>query len=165
LLALSVTYIVAVLVPAASGVNVTLIVQFWPDARAPQLFTSVKSAGLAPPNVIVDIVNGELPVLVKLADAGLLALPMVSAGKFKLVGERVAVVLPPLFEPAPVKVTTWGLSAALSVTVRFAARGPEAVGSKRMVMVQLELGCRSVLVLQLGGFELMLKSATFCPVI
>jgi hypothetical protein len=65
LVALSVTVSVAVRVPAAVGVKVTLIVQLAPAAsELPQLFDSAKSPGLVPVIATLAMVAGPVPVLV-----------------------------------------------------------------------------------------------------
>ena len=54
----------AVRAPAATGLNVTLIVQFEPAAiLAPHVLACAKSPGLAPVSPILVMVNGAVPVL------------------------------------------------------------------------------------------------------
>ena len=56
----------AVRVPAAVGVNVTLVVQLAPATTLPpQLSVSLKSPGLAPVKLMLEIVRVPLPVFVR----------------------------------------------------------------------------------------------------
>jgi hypothetical protein len=71
--ALSVMVKVAVRVPGAVGVNVTLIVQAPPAAtELPQEFVPAKSLGLAPVKAIVLIARAAFPVLFRVTDWGAL---------------------------------------------------------------------------------------------
>ena len=63
---LSVTMIVAVLLPAAVGLNVTEIVQFAAAARLlPQVLVWAKSPGFVPPSAMLSMLNGPFPPLVR----------------------------------------------------------------------------------------------------
>lgn len=63
--ALSVIATLAVRLPVAVGLQVTLILQLAPAATLlPQVFFSVKSPGLTPVKAMFAIVMGALPVLV-----------------------------------------------------------------------------------------------------
>jgi len=88
--ALSATEIDAVRDPAATGVNVTLIVQFVAAARdVPQLLVCVKSEGSNPATVMLVRVKVELPVLLKVTLIGLLLEPTEKLPKVRLVGDKV----------------------------------------------------------------------------
>lgn len=87
--ALSAMLMAAVRVPAAVGVNVTLIVQLASTANdAGQVFVSAKSPEFGPVRVIPEIANATLPPLVKVTVWAALVVPMVCELNVKLVGAR-----------------------------------------------------------------------------
>ena len=68
-MALSATLRVALRVPVATGLKVTLIVQFEPAATLdPQVLVSVKSLALVPKTETLVTPNDALPVFVKVTD-------------------------------------------------------------------------------------------------
>jgi hypothetical protein len=92
------------------GVKVTLIVQPAPAATEPaQVLVWAKS----PLVVMVKGVRAPFPVLVSVTICGGLGDESVSAGKLRLVAER----LTSGATPVPLRLTVWGLPLALSVNV------------------------------------------------
>jgi hypothetical protein len=111
--ALSATEIAAVRVPAASGVKVTLIVQFAPLATdVPQLLVCEKSAEFVPVTEMLETVNVLLPVLNRVIPLTGLDVPTACAWNVRV---EVLKLMPELF-PVPVKVTNCGLPVASSAT-------------------------------------------------
>jgi hypothetical protein len=121
-------------VPVAAGVNVTLKVQFFPDATlVPQVFHRSKSPLLAPVTAIPLMVSAAVaPVFVSVRFCGLLAVPTVWLVNVRLVGDRLTVVT----TPVPVRLTVCVVPPPLSLTVTAASRVPAAVGVKVTVIVQ-----------------------------
>lgn len=80
-MALSLTAIFAVLLPAAVGLNVTLMVQLPPPARVAglmgQLSNSMKSPGFVPVTVMLEIVKGPVWLFMRTAGMELLGLATV----------------------------------------------------------------------------------------
>ena len=77
-LALSVTATLAVRVPVAVGLNVTLIVQLVPAARlAPQVWVWVKSPLLVPVMAMPLMLSAAVPVLERVIDWAALLAPTV----------------------------------------------------------------------------------------
>jgi hypothetical protein len=98
-----------VLLPAAVGVNVTLMAQLAAGANpAPQVFSSAKS----PVTVMLVMVNAAVPELVIVIVCGVLVDPSAWLVKVRLVAERLTTGAAP---PMPERVTVCGLPAALSV--------------------------------------------------
>jgi len=130
--ALSVSVSAPVRFPLAVGVNVTLIVQL-PDASTElaQLLVWAKS----PLAVIVRLVKVPLPVLVKVIDCGALVVETDGPEKARLLGESLTIGA----TPVPLKVTDCGLLAAYSLKVSAPLTGPEEMGRKLTLTVQLPL--------------------------
>ncbi len=109
LLLLSVIVKEAVRLPAAVGVNVTLIVQLPLAAtELPQVLADwPKSPGLEPVNVTLPIVRAAFPVLLRVTDWAALVVPVAWLAKVKLgcetpaIGAGGGVVLPPPPPPPP----------------------------------------------------------------
>ena len=90
--ALSVTVMLAEKVAAESGVNFTAIVQEPPAVTAlPQLFVCEKSAGLAPPGAIEEIVSVAVPVFESVRFCAALVLPTSTLPNDREPGERFAI--------------------------------------------------------------------------
>jgi len=84
---LSATLNFALLAPFALGVNVTLIAQFAPTAsEVPQPLVCAKFLGFVPLKLIPLIVNGVVPVFVKVTVCAALATPTGWFPKLKEVG-------------------------------------------------------------------------------
>jgi hypothetical protein len=132
---LSVIVTDAARLPAAVGVNVTLIVQLAPPATlAPHVFVCEKSPAFVPVIAMLVIDSGP-PVLLNVTTCGALALPTAWLAKLKLLTERLTE--GGGFEPVPDSPTECGLPGALSVIVTAPVRFPAAVGVKVTLMVQL----------------------------
>jgi hypothetical protein len=130
-LALSLTFIVAVRLPVAAGVNLTEIAQWDFAARlAPQVFVCAKSPGTAPVNVML-IVNAVERLLVSVTFLAVLVVPTVCAVNVKEVGETFACTM-----PVPVNVAVCGLFEAASVTLRVPVSAPTMLGVNLTVMTQ-----------------------------
>jgi len=86
-------------------------------------------------------IRGEPPVFVKLTVCAGLVVPTNVEAKVRVTGERRTA---GAATPVPVKSTTWGLPAALSVMVRAAMLGPGAVGVKVTLTTQLVVGWSGV---------------------
>src|SRR5207248_1505888 len=143
--ALSVTVMEALRVPAAVAENVTLILQAVPAARLPlptgQVSAEmVKSPELVPPSTTLENVTGLLPVFVIWTLCGLLVVPVFCAPKVRLTGLKLRVKVP--IWPVPLSVIVCGLPVALSVTVMDAERAPAAVGEKVTLMAQFAPAAR-----------------------
>ena len=125
---------VALRVPIAIGVKVTLIVQLAPTAtELPHVFVCAKSPALAPVMAMLLMLNVVLPVLLNVATfAGLLWRTRYEP-QVRLVADSVT----DDWTPVPVKPTICGLPIALSLIVRLAARLPAACGVKVIMIVQL----------------------------
>jgi hypothetical protein len=124
----------AVRVPAAVGVNVTLIVQLPPAAtELPQVFVSAKSAVLVPVMLMLVMLKLVLPVLLRVTLCARLVTPTFSLAKVRPEGDR----LTWLERPVPVRLTVCGLPAALSEMLTDAVRVPAAVGVNVTLIVQL----------------------------
>jgi len=140
-------------VPAAVGLKVTLTVQNALTAKVlVQVVVFEKSPAAVPRIAICQMCIVTPAVFVIVAFRGLLLVPTVWLGKVSVAGDTVAAVA------TPVRRTVCGLPAALSLTLKSDFRGPEAVGSKEMLKVQL-LPAARVLV----QFELRLKSPELPP--
>lgn len=128
--ALSVTVSVPVRVPVAVGSKKTPIEQLDPTATLlPQVLSGAKSAGAA---ITLVIASGAAPVLVNVTFCGRPEVPTYWLGKVTLVGDKVTA--GPM--PDPVRVATWGLAAALSVTLTVALLLPGAAGVNVTLMLQ-----------------------------
>ena len=131
--AVSVTFRVAVRVPAAPGVKVTEIVHWDFAARLPpQAFVgAAKSLGLAPVNVMVPIIKAVERLLVSVTFVAPLVVCTACAANLQEVGPTVACTM-----PVPVNEAVCGLFEAVSVTLRVPLSGPRALGVNVTVMVQ-----------------------------
>src|ERR1700680_1619492 len=88
----SVTFNVAVRVPAAAGEKVTLMVQLWPAGRlGPQLLISAKSLAFVPVNPMLVMFSGTVWLLFKVTTWAGLVVPVDCALKVRLAGETVTV--------------------------------------------------------------------------
>ena len=97
LLALSVTVKVALLVPVAAGVKVTLIAQLDPAARLePQLLVCPKSPLLVPVMAMPVIDSAALPEFERVTAWAVPVVPTVWLGNVKDVGDRLATGEPPV---------------------------------------------------------------------
>ena len=124
----------AVRVPAAVGVNVTLIVQLlFAATELPQVFVSAKSPGLVPVMLRLVMLKLVLPVLLSFTLCAGLVAPTFSLAKVRHEGER----LTWLERPVPVRLTVCGLPAALSEMLSVAVRVPAAAGVKVTLIAQL----------------------------
>jgi len=133
--ALSVIVMAPVRVPAAVGVNFTVIVHCNPAAReVPQLFVSEKS----PLGTRLVKLRATVPVLVSFTVLDELVVLICWMLKVRLFGDRLTVVLPPLV-PVPVRLTMCGLPEALSVIVIVPFCVPVAVGVNVTLMVHCPL--------------------------
>lgn len=123
--ALSAMVNVAVRLPAAAGVNVTLIVQVPPPAsELPQVLVWEKSPPLVPVTVMLVKLKVALPLLVTVTVWAAAGVPTNWLPKVRMLEERPT----PAEEPEPVRDTDWGLPAALSVNTNEAVLVPEALG-------------------------------------
>ncbi len=131
--ALSMTVMLAWRVPAAAGVNSTLIEQLVPSAREdPQVLVWAKSPLFVPVTPIELMVNVALPVLLRVSTLSGPLVPTGSLAKVILVGDNDATGA----MPVPMSGTVCGLPEALSLTVTLAVRMPDAVGAKIVLMEQ-----------------------------
>jgi hypothetical protein len=132
--ALSAISNVAVRVPAACGVNSTLIVQLAPAASVPAAVHpppelgsgTLKSSASAPLVVNPAKFTAAVPVFVTITLDGALVVLIACAPNVKPLGVTVTVAAPPV--AVPVSVTVCGLPVALSVNVIVPVRVPVAVG-------------------------------------
>ena len=134
--ALSVIVNVAVLLPAAVGVNVTAMLQLAPTATDdPQLFVVAKLLALVPLRAMLVMLSALEPVLVSVAVCELLVEPTFWLPNPMLVGETLALATP---AAVPVKDTVWleAVLLALSLMVSVAVRVPAAVGENVTEMLQ-----------------------------
>jgi len=132
--ALSATLTVAVRIPPAVGLKVTLMVQWAPTATlAPQLWVRAKLVELAPDTVMPVTFKVALPVLARVIACAALVVPTAWLAKVRVEGEALALVVAIVPETA----TVCGLPVSLSVMVTSAVRVPAAVGLKVIVMEQL----------------------------
>jgi len=135
--ALSLTARVALLVPAAVGVNLTLMVQLEPAASvAPHVVVRVKSPLFPPVMVMLLMESVAVPVSRKVTVCAELVVPISRVLKVRDVGDKLTAEA----VPVPVKLTVCGLPRALSLTVRAAVRAPVAVGVNVTLIVQLPAG-------------------------
>src|SRR3989475_10893965 len=135
----STMFSVALRIPVASGVKLTLIVQLAPGATEPAPLGQVlpaakaKSAACAPVMVMLVRFSGA-PLLVRVTVCAALVVPTRCLPKALLVAESVAV---GGVTPVPVSGTDCGLPAASSVMVTVAVRALAAVGVKVRLRTQL----------------------------
>jgi len=121
---------------AAVGANSTRMMQLELAASmVPQLFTSTKEAAPVPLNAIeVRLIGVVLLPLVTVTACAALVVPGVTVPKLNVVVERVSVAA---LTPVPFKVTSCVVGLALSVKTSVADLLPDAVGPKRVRIVQL----------------------------
>lgn len=118
--------------PVMVGTNLTVIEQWAPaTSEVPQPFDCVKS----PLATMLVNVRVEVPVLVSVTDFDELVVLICWRLKVRLVGDKLTVVVPEL-APVPVRPTTCGLPAALSVIVIVPVCVPVAVGVKVTLIEQ-----------------------------
>src|SRR6266568_3815869 len=136
LLAESANASVAVRVPDTVGLNTTLTEQLAAAARlVPQVWPEIaKSPGLLPPMLMLLMVMEELVPLLSLVLCAALVEPTAIFVNPRLVGDTVT--LPDAVPPVPVRLAVCGLLLAVSETVNVAARDPDTVGLKTMLIVQ-----------------------------
>lgn len=112
---------------------------------------ALKSAGLLPPRLMLEIFRGAFPELVRVTLSGKLVDPGDGAEKFNVPGVNVmAGAGGGAPSPVPVSGTDCGLPGALSVTVNCPRREPDAVGVKVTVIRQDVVGLSTVGALQLS---------------
>jgi hypothetical protein len=142
--------------PAAVGVNVTPIVQLPLTAtELPQVLVSAKSLALEPVKATPLTVRAALPVLLSVTLCAALVEPKARLLKVRLLTDTLARGA----EPVPVRVTAWGLLAALSRRVKEPVRVPDAVGAKVTLKVQLPPAAT-----ELPHVPLTVKSLLLAPV-
>jgi hypothetical protein len=123
--ALSEMVTVAVRLPTAAGVKITLIVQLPCTAsELPQVDVSGKSEALAPVTAMLLKFKVALPLLVMVTVWAAALVPTDWLPKVRMLAERPTAA----DKPVPVKFTVWGLPVALSVNTTDAVRVPAALG-------------------------------------
>jgi hypothetical protein len=130
------TLTVAVKLPAAAGVKVTLMAQLPPAAIDAQVLVWEKSPGLAPWRVIADTCTAKEPTFETVMICAGLEVPIVWLPKVTLLGDKLVTV------PVPDRDTPWGLPPALSVTIREPLTVPFAFGVKETEIAQLAPAAR-----------------------
>ena len=132
--ALSATVTAAARLPTLVGEKVTMMLQLPPaGTELPQVLVAAKSLALAPVTLRLVMLKGAFPVLLRVTVWTPLAVPKVWAPKVRLEVLRLTAGPP----PAPLRLTAWWPSEALSVIVSVAVRVPVAVGVKVTLIVQL----------------------------
>lgn len=133
-LLLSVIFKVAVRVPEAVGVNVTLNVQLLLAAsELGHVVVSAKSPGLVPENAMLLMDRAAFPVLFSVTVWDVLVVPRFWLVKVRLVGVTPATGA----LPVPVRLTNCGLPAALSAMLTEAVRVPIAAGVNVTLIVHV----------------------------
>jgi hypothetical protein len=147
----------AVLVPAACGLNLTATEQLEPAARlVPQLFeVTTKSAALLPLIETVLMVRVPVPEFLRLTLWVLELVKSSVVGNVKDIGDRETAGA----VPVPLRLVVCGLSLALSLTDKLAVRAPVALGVKVSVIVQAPLAVKVA-----GQLLVCAKSAALTPV-
>jgi hypothetical protein len=157
--ALSLIESVAVRLPVAEGVNVTLIAQLLLGVTVAPVQVSVflaKSLAFVPPIVAVEMLRFAVPLLVTVSPWPALVVPTSSLVKLKLEPEsETAGAI-----PVPERDTACGLFAALSLIESVAVRIPVAEGVNVTLIAQVLLG---VTVAPVQVSELLAKSLAFAP--
>jgi hypothetical protein len=144
---------VPVLVPAATGLKVTEMVQLAPAAtELPQVLVWEKS----PLAVTLEMVSEALPVSVRVTLCAALPVPDIWSGKVSEEDDK----LTRGTIPVPLKLTVCGLLEALSVKFSEALRLPLADGVKVTLTVQVALG---ITVAPVQVSALLAKSLAFVP--
>jgi hypothetical protein len=132
--ALSVNERLALRVPAAEGVKITLMVQLALGLKLePQLLVSEKSAAFVPVTVILVSEREETPVFVSVTGCEALGEPTAVVAKERLVGENAAMA----WTPVPERATFCGEPKALSVSVSVGDAAPADAGVNVTVIVQV----------------------------
>jgi hypothetical protein len=135
---------VAVRVPVAAGLNVTLAVQLAAAARlVPHVLLAMLKSPASVPEIATPliVIEAALPLL-KVADCAALVEPTEVLVKERLEGD--AVTVPVELAPVPVKETDCGLPVAESVNLSVAVRVPAAAGLNVTLAVQLAAAARLV---------------------
>jgi hypothetical protein len=131
--ALSVILTLADRVPAAVGLNVTLMEQFAPAATLPpHVLVCAKSPAFAPAIEMLAIVSVAVPVLDRFTICTPLVVPTFWLPKLMLFPPNVTLGA----TPVPLSATLCGLPANLCVTVMAPLRTPVAVGMNATFTVQ-----------------------------
>ena len=128
---------VALRIPVAPGVNITLMAQLEPPGKPPvQLLVWEKSEVFVPENTMPLTRSMRSPVFVRVVIVGALGVETNWLEKVRLDGETDTAggAVP---RPLPVSAMVCGLAVALSVKSRDAVRSPFAVGEKVMATVHL----------------------------
>jgi hypothetical protein len=129
--ALSLMVMEPVRLPAAVGVNVTLMVQLAPTAKlAPQVLSCAKS----PVATMLVIIKAAEPVLLNVTACGALVVPKGWLEKVRLMTDKLTT---GAGRPSPASTIVCGLSEALSVMVTEPYRFPGEVGAKATVIVHV----------------------------
>jgi hypothetical protein len=157
--ALSATERLALRLPPAVGLKVTLMLQLALAARVPaptgQVVVWLKSPALVPVSPMLLMVRGAVPLLVSVTLWALLLVLTCRLPKLRLEGLKVTAGA----VPVPERPTVWGLPVALSVMATLAVRLPVAEGLKVTLMLQLALAARLA-----GQVLVWLKSLALVPV-
>ena len=128
--AVSVIVSVPLRAPVAVGVKVTSIAQLLPAATDPlQLLVSAKSPVVA----MLVMLKGAVPLFPSVTTCGALVVLTTWPLKVTLFGATLAVAA----VPVPLRLITWGIVLASSVTVSVPPRVPVADGVKVTLIVQL----------------------------
>src|SRR5437868_4651428 len=155
---------VALRLPLAVGVKVTLMVQLDPAVSVLGLIGQVlvwaKSPGLVPARLMLLMVRSAVPLFLSVTVCAALVVPVFWFPKLRLVGLKLTPGAGALI-PLPLRATVWGLPLALSVMLTLALRVPIAVGVKVTLMVQ-EAPAARVLEL-LGQVLVWAKSPLLVP--
>lgn len=134
----------ALRVPVAPGVNITLIAQLEPPGKPlVQSLVWEKSDVLMPEKTTPLTRSMRSPVFVSVMTVGALGVETNCDEKVRLDGETDTAggAVP---RPVPVSAMVWGLAVALSVKSRDAVRSPFAVGEKVIATVHLVAGTKLV---------------------
>jgi hypothetical protein len=131
---------VATRVPVALGVNVTLIVQLAPAARAlgsvPQVFVCAKLVEFVPLIAKLLTVIDAVPTFESVTGCAALVVPVVWLANVSVVADSLATG-PAAVAPVPVSDTICVLGVAVSVRVSVALNAPAALGVNLTLTVQL----------------------------
>src|SRR5882762_441666 len=134
--ALSVMVMAAVRLPAAPGMNLTLMVQLAPAAtELPQVLLWANSLLLVPVMAMLETFSAPAPLLARVTVCAVAATPTLVVLNVKLAGLKPTV--GEGAEPVPLRLIVCGLAGALSVMLIEAVRLPAAPGVKVTLMVQL----------------------------
>ena len=131
---------VAVWLPVAVGLNVTLTVQALEAGTiVPQLLDATNSLAPRPLRVTEVMLTGKALLLVRVTVSGRLLSPTLALPRLSDVGLTAAAA-----PPVPVSGTKSGVDEPLVETVRVPVRVPEAVGVKATAMTQLAVAASDV---------------------